>query len=311
MANKYGHFSEPSYVSIGDPYVKKVQENSRNTGLNLKAAVCKTGLNNDALFTKFEPLYVGEKYQQSYEEKRAARQDAAKQRASEAPFKPSNPQKKSSGVGNYYGCIGGKVPNMKEHEAAQKKKGDYEVGPRNIVTNPSKLGTYGFRGTTLGEKGSAGGAVGEYSYMPSAYDAARQKEVRDLKQSIEMRVTDKPFKPVSPPKKGGAGVPGRTLDGKGNGVCGEYEYKIHGPTKKEPQEQLEKPFRPSNPPKEGYNCTMNKFPHYIEDPLDLKLKKEREARRAEMTRMDAQPKFIPSSTLKSGATASILRKNIA
>lgn len=172
------------------------------------------------------------------------------------------------------------------------------------MTNPAKKGTYGYRGTTLGEKGGTHGSVGE---LP--YDGARRAEVENATQSIAQRVTDKPFKPANPSKKGGSGVPGRTLGGKGAGVCGEYAYIVSPPAKPEEDVKLEHgPFRPSNPPKQGYNCTV--FPKYQEDPLDLKLKREKEAKKAELQRKANQAKFVPASTLKSGATASILRKNL-
>mmetsp|Transcript_7679 Transcript_7679/g.25440 ORF Transcript_7679/g.25440 Transcript_7679/m.25440 type:complete len:312 (+) Transcript_7679:52-987(+) len=310
MSNKYGNFSEPSYISLGDPYGKRIEENSRNTGLNMKAAVDKTGKTNDATFSKFVPLYMGEKYEADYKEKREHASTKKKLMVSETPFKPSKPGTKSSGLGNYYGCVGPKLAHMKDSDESAKKKGDFASGPRNIVTNPSKQGTFGYRGTTLGEKLGAGGAIGEYQYKPDAYENKRKVEVAESKKSIEMRVTDKPFKPTSPPKRGGAGVPGRTLGGRGGGVCGEYTYKMEGPSKPEAGEALERPFRPSHPPKEGYNSTLNKFPAYQEDPLDLKIKKEKAARKAEIERMNAQPKFVPPSTMKSGATVSVLRKNL-
>lgn len=309
-ANKYGMFSEPSYITIGDKYGKKLDEGSRHTGLNLKAAVQKTGKGNDNCFDKYAPLYEKEKYEDTFAEKAEQRAAAKAKKVSEQPFKPSNPQKVSSGLGNYYGCIGPKVPHLKDNNDIAKKKGDFEVGPRNVVTNPSKKGTYGYRGTTLGEKTDRiGGAVGEYSYKADKYDAARTAEMEAAKASAAKRVGN-PFKPANPPKKGGAGVPGITMGGKGSGVVGEYGYIENGPDKKDNQEALDKPFRPSHPPKEGYNCTLNKFPVYLEDPMDLKVAREKEARKAEMDRMAQQPKFVPPSTLKSGATTSVIRQNL-
>lgn len=95
----------------------------------MKAAVQKTGTNNDALLGRFKSLYVGEKYEPSFEEKAASRATSKGQAVTETPFKPSNPQKKSSGLGNYYGCIGGKVTNMKAYDEGKKMKGDFEMGP--------------------------------------------------------------------------------------------------------------------------------------------------------------------------------------
>jgi len=310
MANKYGNFSEPSYISINDPYVKKIEENTRNTGLNLKAAVQKSGKNNDALFTKFTPLYKDEKYEPTFAEKTAERRQGKEKMVADVPFKPPKPQQKTCGVGNYYGCIGNKLEHKAEFSAAPKKKGDFEPGPRNILVVPAKKGTYGFRGTTLGEKLGHGGAVGEYGYKESDYDAARKKEVADFKESIEKRVTDKAFRPTHPGKKGGAGIPGLTLGGKGPGIAGEYGYTLEGPAAKAPAEKVDVPFRPSHPPKQGHNSTLNRFPEYREDPLELKIKKEKEAFAKEQEIMAGKPNFMPPSVLKSGATVSVLRKNL-
>jgi hypothetical protein len=49
-----------------------------------------------------------------------------------------------------------------------------QLVPLHMVTNPSKKGTYGMRGTTLGERIAAGGAVGEYTYKGDDYDGARK-----------------------------------------------------------------------------------------------------------------------------------------
>lgn len=311
MANKYGVFSEPTYISINDPYVKKEKENSRITGLNFKAEYIKTGKANDATFDKFKPLYESEKYQKDYKAKLEALEAEKKKRISDNPFKPSHPMKESSGLGNYFGCIGPKVLNMKAFNDVKHKKGDFECGPANVKTNPSKKGTYGFRATTLGEKATPGGAIGEYSYMAGdKYDAARRKEVEDAKASIAKRVADLPFKPANPGKVGGPGEPGLTINGKGPGVCGEYVYKELGPTPKILGDEFEKPFIPSNPPKLGYNCTVNRFPKYLEDPLDIKVQREKSIRKAEIERMNNQPRMIPPSVLKGSAVPSVLRMNL-
>lgn len=43
-------------------------------------------------------------------------------------------------------------------------KGDVQVPPPNIRTNPSKKGSYGQPGTTLSERKGAKGVAGEYEY---------------------------------------------------------------------------------------------------------------------------------------------------
>jgi len=310
MANKYGLFSEPGYVSISDPYVKKGKENSRSYGLNMKAAVQKSGKNNDALFTKFTPLYKDEKYEPTFAEKTAERRQGKEKNITDNPFRPSKPMQKTCGLGNYFGCIGPKLEHKPEFSAVPKKKGDFEPGPRNIVTNPLKKGTFGFRGTTLGEKLGRSGAAGEYSYVESRYDLARQKEVADAKESLAKRVSDAPFKPTHPGKKGGAGVPGRTLGGKGAGVAGEYGYVAEGPKAPQHGDHVEVPFRPSHPPKLGHNATLNRFPEYREDPIELKIARKKEAIAAEKELMKDKSAFVPPGGIKAGATASVLRKNL-
>jgi hypothetical protein len=73
---------------------------------------------------------------------------------------------------------------------------------------------------------------------------------------------------------------------KGQGVCGEYAYKELGPAAPEPRDdKIERPFRPSHPMKKGAQGTLDKFPKYMEDPLDLKLAKEKAERLAEVEKL--------------------------
>ena len=60
--------------------------------------------------------------------------------------------------------------------ASTKKKGDVEPGPRNIITNPPKKGTFGFVRTTLSERQAPGGVAGEYKYLADAYSKNKTKQ---------------------------------------------------------------------------------------------------------------------------------------
>jgi hypothetical protein len=40
---KYGCFSEPTYIGVGDPYAKPRTAGGRDQGLNFKATLTKTG----------------------------------------------------------------------------------------------------------------------------------------------------------------------------------------------------------------------------------------------------------------------------
>mmetsp|Transcript_21622 Transcript_21622/g.41258 ORF Transcript_21622/g.41258 Transcript_21622/m.41258 type:complete len:323 (-) Transcript_21622:414-1382(-) len=314
MANKYGLFSEPTYNAVGDPYTGKEPVADRLKGLNFKATKCKKGVTHtkDMVFDPIKPLFEGEKYTKTREEKEAARAERAKTLASDKPFRPSNPAKKSTGLGGYDGVLGPKNPHLPEFDTSVlvKQKGQFEAGPRNIVTNPAKKGTFGMNKTTLGEKISVGGAVGEYSYQPSPYDEQRRLASEDAAHKAANKASDKPFKPPNPIKKGGFGTPGVTLGGKGPGIAGEYQYVDQGPQPRATITHLEKPFRPTGNAKLGYNCTFNKFPAYQEDPMEVKLQAERQARLEEHQRMASGAKFVPPNILKGGATPSVLHKNI-
>jgi hypothetical protein len=55
------------------------------------------------------------------------------------PFKPGTPMKKSAGLGDFYGTLGGKVVYKEQGELnARRKKGDFPPLPPNILTNPGK-----------------------------------------------------------------------------------------------------------------------------------------------------------------------------
>ena len=169
--------------------------------------------------------------------------------------------------------------------------------PRRIVRDARhELGAHG-----------AGGAVG-IPYKSDDYEAARKR--KRGKQGWERRC--KRSQTPESIQEGGAGVPGRTLGGpKGQGVVGEYSYKELGPVPlQKSDEAIEKPFRPSHPMKKGYNGTLDKFPKYMEDPLDLKLAKEKAERMAEIKKLAGGAPFVPPSTTKTAATASVLRMNL-
>jgi len=312
MANKYGLFGETAFLAVGDPYLDKDPLNQRTQGLNFKATKCKSGITNDAMFDRVKPLYEGEQYVRSNADKAKARADKDKSKASEQPFKPSAPSKKGSGKGSYYGHLGPKHPHQADQDSASliKQKGDYEVSARNVVTNPPKKGTYGFIKTTLGEKQGFGGSAGEYTYVSSPYDSVRMAERAKRAKDVELS-NEKPFRPSNPLKKGSFGIPGTTLGGKGKGVSGEYGYLEQGPQPKGPPlVPLEKPFRPTGPAKKGYNRTINKFPTYQEDPLEVRLKEEREEKKASREKMASQAGWVPPRILKGSATPSVLNKNI-
>jgi hypothetical protein len=317
MSNKYGIFSDVGYLSAGDPYDKRARrgaprkagQEERHAGQNFKCPTSKTGKNLDGTFDKMKPLFEGERYDPPDAEKRKRREAREAMLMSDAPFRPSQPMKQSSGLGDYYGCLG--KPNVHlgaRASESQLKKGDVTFNTSNIKTNPSKKGSYGTIGTTLGEKVGKVGAVGEYKYVGCDYESARKDAAASAKGSREKFVSNEPFKPCSPAKKGGPGFLGRTLapKGKRHGVCGEYEYKETGPAPRSKTEKFETSFKPSQ-------ASMSDVyqPEYIPDPLDAKKAAEKEWKRKEMEKIEGKEPFRPSSFPKSTTTISVLAKNLS
>jgi len=315
MGSKYGMFSEPGYISVGDPYPEFPKISKRLTGLNFKATKINKNksMTNDTRFEPLKPLWQKEPYELSNEEAKAARAARLAAAAATTPFRPPMLGKKSSGLGTYDGHLGPKHAHMQDYDTDRiiKKKGMFPDKPRQIITNPPKKGTYGFNTTTLGERLGKGGAVGEYAYVPSPYDADRKAKYEELLKGKEKQPTDKAFRPPNPSKKGGYGFAGTTLGGKGPGVLGEYAYKEHGHRDKEPPPpSFPVPFRPSAPGKKGYNCTMTPFAKHVADPQEIRQMQEKEARMAEIKRRASGAPFRPCTITKQLATPSVLKKNI-
>jgi len=309
MTTKYGDFMPSGYNCVGDPYVKKTKDD-RAQGLNLKGGAAKFNKGPQSeCFGPFIPQYQNEKYQPTVQERLAKMTEEKKKKASDNPFKPANPMKESVGLGGYFGCLGGVYKHEKEDSGTQKKKGDFEVAPRNMVTNPSKKGTYGMRGTTFSEKVAPHGVLGEYEYKASDFDAQRKLD-RARNEEGKKKMQPNPFKPVNPAKKGGSGVHGVTMHPKGGGICGEYKYVAEGPKPRGKPMNLDKPWRPSHPMKQGERGCMNKFPAYKEDPLDVKLKAAKAERDAQRGKRLERNSFFPANISKSKATPSVMRMNL-
>ena len=183
----------------------------------------------DGTFDKMKPLFEGEQYDPPDAEKRKRREARNAMRVSDAPFRPSQPMKQSSGLGDYYGCLG--KPNVHIGARAsenQLKKGDVTLKTSNIKTNPSKKGSYGTIGTTLGEKLGKVGAVGEYKYVSCDYEWARKDAVASAKGSREKNVSNEPFKPCSPAKKGGSRLPRADPGAQVETARGLRRVRVHG-----------------------------------------------------------------------------------
>jgi len=265
-----GLFSQPSYISIGDEYDKKIAISDRSRGNQFKTAPLKKGNTVDVLFEKqFKSLHLGDKYLEPGTIERKFMIEKAKKKLTPEGFRYSSPPKKSCGLGNYYGCFNERAPFKHETEYVVVKKGELpsKVQPqlKNIVTCPAKKGTYGFPGLTIG-KGD------EYKYISDPYDVLRR---RDAQQSKENKLLAGAFKSACKRLD--------YFDSQPN-VAASKIYSLDKPLparkpeppKKEPA--ITVPFKPSSPAKRGFAGTINKFPEYKEDPYELKEKAERETR---------------------------------
>lgn len=149
-----GLFSEPEYISIGDPYTSdrtKGQKLSRYSGKQFSGAPPKKGQTaGDVYFSAFQRLYEGEKYTNPGAADRAA--DAAKAKAKIAgDWCPNNPPKRNCGRGSYYGTIGDKFTHMGSGAASRSSREKVTTSALpNIRTNPAKLGGFGVPNTTIG-----------------------------------------------------------------------------------------------------------------------------------------------------------------
>eukprot|EP00201_Polytomella_parva_P009105 CAMPEP_0175063090 /NCGR_PEP_ID=MMETSP0052_2-20121109/14546_1 /TAXON_ID=51329 ORGANISM="Polytomella parva, Strain SAG 63-3" /NCGR_SAMPLE_ID=MMETSP0052_2 /ASSEMBLY_ACC=CAM_ASM_000194 /LENGTH=319 /DNA_ID=CAMNT_0016329215 /DNA_START=140 /DNA_END=1096 /DNA_ORIENTATION=+ len=319
MANKFGVFSEPpSYISAGDPYVKPRDSSGRNTGLNFKSTIGRTGKLNDGTFDKFKALYEGDRYIDPSKRDRIAQNETKKNNVTETPFKAVSPMKLSSGTGDFYGTLSGKIPYIPGATiTVQKKKGEAKSEPRNIVTNPAKKGTYGMNKTTLSERGGTKGISSEYEYHanPSNLEEERRREERMA--SKKRNVSDMPFRPSNPPCRGGPGVPNRTIS-KGLGVVGEWEYILGadakfpldsegagGEDKKAEDSAL--PFKPSS----THSKHLGKIVEYVHDPELPKIEKVKMDMKTERERLAQSGPWKPNLNLTSRTdmTRSVFRMN--
>ncbi|GMH41924.1 hypothetical protein BSKO_09843 [Bryopsis sp. KO-2023] len=110
MTTKYGVFKEPTYIGIGDRYItKKESKSPEELGLNLKVTTQRTGKGNDATFDKFKALHEGEKFVDPHRLKLMESAEKRKKNISDHSWKMTSPMKRSTGLGDFYGTLQGKV----------------------------------------------------------------------------------------------------------------------------------------------------------------------------------------------------------
>ena len=361
---RIGYFGEGGYMTIGEPYKTKVKESMpRYEGAQFQTnptIVCDRFKLRNGQFSKAPPFSVGEPYVTLDQ---IHKREALKQKklmVSDTPFRPTNPPKSQVGnLGSNFGTVGysnkntpafpegGRVPYVPQGAGDERKKKGEVVGePANIVTNPMKKGSFGYMGTTLGvpnlgaEKRAWKGVVGEYAYVPDPYDAARLAE-KEWKKKQKGPISDTPFRPANPGKRGGPGMWGghRALAGHpkdcGGAISEFHPYVPSGMDPKKTKAEVERDrwkdpydrvaFRPAKGPTKGgpgmWGCgkkgggsgTINAFPEATADPYDMlryKLLDEKKAKRESLGALSDRAAFSSASFGRSKCTPSIFTMNI-
>jgi hypothetical protein len=168
--------------------------------------------------TQGEPYITLEQFQRREKNKQKAKNVA------DVPFRPTNPPKNQCGnLGSNYGTVGysdkntpafpegGKILYVPQGDKQKLARSDVKHEPYNIVTNPIRKGTFGYVNTTIGVPSAAGtrrgwkGVTGEYAYLPDPYDSTKIAE-REYKKKQPPQISEVPFRPANPPKRGGPGM---------------------------------------------------------------------------------------------------------
>jgi len=145
--------------------------------------------------------------------------------------------------------------HMKDFEHVKKNYRDEAnnneviTAPRNIQTNPPKLGKIG-KNTSFG---------GQIPYMEDDYNMPKKIALAEREYGYS-KMQEKPFSQMAKKKH---------LFNSHKAVLEENPMiPARAPRPKTPPlPEDQKPFKPSNPGKRGYNKSLAPFPAYIADPI--------------------------------------------
>eukprot|EP00164_Ancoracysta_twista_P003801 GFYU01005097.1.p1 GENE.GFYU01005097.1~~GFYU01005097.1.p1 ORF type:complete len:298 (-),score=56.53 GFYU01005097.1:462-1355(-) len=288
----FGVFKQEQSIHVGDPYdPNKLFKNSdRLHGLQFSVPkptpLMGAGGTNPPNFGEFVSIAVGDPYYDPEARRRKIANEDKSRAASTEPFKPSNPTRKGTGLGSWYGCISKPIPfgadgNARGTRARQKYQGGNL--PRQIQTNPPKRGSYGVPGIIIGK---------DPPYAPSPYDEARKLEAAE-RAALRQKMRDQPFRPSS------AGGSYFNMD--------VFKKDMpEGTRRKRPatatRRSVETPFRPSNPSRSGLTSTFSPFPPYMPDPYD---NRPSQVKGKKVVKDSRGPPFIPVSNVKTRPVKSI------
>ncbi|XP_055970320.1 cilia-and flagella-associated protein 96 [Sorex fumeus] len=269
---RIGLFSEMEYITIGDKYVSLYNRPfNEAAGKNRQMLPGGSKQMSDLQAGYFEPhfgrIFEGESYSNANQLRRHFMMEEAKKNIGKA-FLPSNGSKKSSGLGSYYGTIGGPVPFF---SAELKPKEKYKAPGKNLYTTPGKKGTgYGYANITIGRHPSHSadlfdqpkenskkemeehhrllkGAPFKLNLYPRDYFDSNpyysDVTLPPIKKEEQKKITESHFKPPSPGKKAG-GMKAGTFDPYPSHSSDPYSVKPEATASKPP-----KVFHPPGVPK--------------------------------------------------------------
>nr|XP_004666462.1 UPF0602 protein C4orf47 homolog isoform X1 [Jaculus jaculus]XP_044998235.1 UPF0602 protein C4orf47 homolog isoform X1 [Jaculus jaculus]XP_044998236.1 UPF0602 protein C4orf47 homolog isoform X1 [Jaculus jaculus]XP_044998237.1 UPF0602 protein C4orf47 homolog isoform X1 [Jaculus jaculus]XP_044998238.1 UPF0602 protein C4orf47 homolog isoform X1 [Jaculus jaculus]XP_044998239.1 UPF0602 protein C4orf47 homolog isoform X1 [Jaculus jaculus]XP_044998240.1 UPF0602 protein C4orf47 homolog isoform X1 [ len=253
---RIGLFSEMEYITVGDKYVSPFnrpfnEDANKNRQMFPGGTKVMSNLQAGYFDAQFARIFEGEGYVNLNQVRRRHMMQEAKKNLGKA-FIPSNGEKKPSGLGSYYGTIGGPVPFF---SAQSKPRDRYEAPGKNLYTNPGKKGTgYGYANVTIGK---------QFSHSSDLYDAAKQN-YKKYNEEHHRLIKGSPFKLNLYPKEYFDTNP-------------YFTEKALPPIKKEEKKELlTKPFKPSSPGKKAGGMkagTFDPYPSHSADPYVIKLVK--------------------------------------
>ncbi|NP_001088214.1 UPF0602 protein C4orf47 homolog [Xenopus laevis] len=281
---RIGLFSEMGYTSIGDKYAapgsKPFNESaSKNRQMLPGGSKSMANMLGGYFDGQFKRVFEGESYSDPFKQRRQHRMQQSKKNLGK-PFLPSSGEKKRSGLGSFYGTLGGPVVAF---SAELKSRKAYTAPGKNFYTNPPKDGSgYGYPSVTIGKP---------YPYSSENYDISRElikKEIEHHKSKLKGGA----FKLNLHPKDYFEPNPyytDKTLP----------PLKVHSQKK-----ETEKPFKPSSPAKEAGGMkagTFDPYPTHSNDPYTAKPSK---------TPVKERKVFHPPGGPKTYPVHSILTSNV-
>ncbi|XP_068134796.1 cilia-and flagella-associated protein 96 [Hyperolius riggenbachi] len=286
--DRIGLFQEMGYISIGDKYTtpgSKPFNEAASKNRQLLPGGSKSMANTLGGYfdSQCKRVFEGESYTDPLKQRRQYRMQQAKKNLGKA-FLPSNGEKKPSGVGNYYGTVGGPITAF---SAAVKARKAYTAPGKNFYTNPPKQGTgYGYPNLTLGK---------QYTYSSDDYDRAREMMKKES-EGHKSRLKGGAFRLNLHPKDFFDGNPYRT------------DKPLPPLRKKEAKKEAVKPFKPSSPAKEPGGMKAGTFDPYPTHSNDLYAKRLTKSASAVKGGKNFQPPAGPKSyPIKSIMTSHVIK----